>query len=308
MLKIHERVDRATHIPEDRRIETPPIPRSAKIEVTSRCNYKCSCCVASEGLREQGDMDFSFFKKIVRDLGFLGVEEIGLFLLGEPLLIKNLHEWVEYCKKEVGIPYIFITTNGSLLTLDVSKNLIHSGLDSLKVSVNAGEKERYKKVHGVDAFDTVVKNIESLHKYKKQNNLELPRTCVSSIFDNRFSEEFESFRNFIENYVDDYYYLPMYNQAGHVHSADSCVVGNPGRLDNMVAPVPCWALFNCIKISWDGFLTACCFDHTLDFRISDLRTTSILEAWNSPKFIELRRQHLNNDLKNSLCSRCLGLI
>jgi len=77
----------------------------------------------------------------------------------------------------------------------------------------------------------------------------------------------------------------------------------------MVPPVPCWALFNAAKISWNGWLTACCFDHDRRFEIADLNRTSLLEAWHHPKFVELRKKHLQGSgaLNDSLCSRCLGL-
>jgi hypothetical protein len=75
----------------------------------------------------------------------------------------------------------------------------------------------------------------------------------------------------------------------------------------MVAPVPCWGLFNSAKVSWNGFLTMCCFDHDQRFDVADLNKTSLLEAWNHPRFVDLRQRHLADDLKGTLCSECLQL-
>ena len=75
----------------------------------------------------------------------------------------------------------------------------------------------------------------------------------------------------------------------------------------MVPSVPCWALFNAAKITWDGWLTACCFDHDTKFEIADLHTTSLLAAWHHPKFIEMRKYHITKEnIKNSFCAECLG--
>ena len=143
----------------------------------------------------------------------------------------------------------------------------------------------------------------------EKNSFKKPRACISSIFDEEYVDELESFRAMIMPYIDEFYYLPLYNQAGHVsNQKQSMFVGNPGRYENMVPPVPCWGLFNGAKISWDGWLTACYFDHDTRFKIADLNKISLMDAWHHDKFVDLRRRHLeNNGLRESLCGKCLGL-
>ena len=189
--------------------------------------------------------------------------------------------------------------------------LARHGLDSLKFSINAGSRKRYAEIHGVDKFDEVMFNLRStmaMLRDARRANARTPSVSVSCIWMPEYAEELNAFKAEIEPFVDDFYFLPLYNQAGHVGGKDyTKIVGNPGRLENMADPVPCWALFNAAKITWDGKLTACCFDHDERFEIADLNKVSLLEAWHDPKFIGLRRQHLDNDLKDSLCAKCLGL-
>ncbi len=111
-------------------------------------------------------------------------------------------------------------------------------------------------------------------------------------------------------YVDAFYFLPLYNQAGHIGGKEyTKIVGNPGRYENMVEPIPCWALFNAAKITWNGWLTACCFDHDEKFEIADLNKVSLVGAWNDPKFVSMRKEHLDNKFsKDSLCAECLDVV
>jgi MoaA/NifB/PqqE/SkfB family radical SAM enzyme len=304
---ISRRVDRHTHVPRKKFVLYPPFPDAIKIELTARCNYECSYCASKRSLRPIGDIDKNFLYRILKEAKSIGVKEIGMFLLGESFLIEELPEYIRYAKEEAGIEYVFITANGSFCTPRRLIPVIKAGLDSLKFSINAGTRERYKQMHGVDCFEEVISNIKWLHEYKK-NKLKKPRTCVSSIFINEYEEELKGLRKMISQYVDEFYYLPLYNQAGHIGGKEfSKIVGNPGRLENMVPPVPCWALFNAAKITWNGRLTACCFDHDTRFEIADLNKVSLLEAWHHPKFVKLRQQHLTKDLKGSLCAKCLGL-
>ena len=308
-LSIAQRVDEHTHVPKEKLVHKPPFPDAIKIELTSYCNLKCSYCASRFKLRPQGEIDEQFLKDILMQAKTVGVKEIGMFLLGESFLVKKLAEYIRYAKEEAGIEYIFLTTNGTLCTLDRLVPVIDAGLDSLKFSINAGSPERYAEMHGVDCFDTVVENIMNMHEYMEKHGLKKPRTCVSSIFDEDHKDELESLQDMIMPSVDEFYYLPLYNQAGHVSGKkQSMFVGNPGRYENMVPPVPCWGLFNGAKISWDGWLTACYFDHDTRFKIADLKRLSLIDAWHHDKFVDLRRRHLENSgLSQSLCGKCLGL-
>lgn len=297
-MNIPQMVDNTTHIPKERLVANPSFPDSIKIEVTSRCNLKCEYCASKNTLRSIGDIDKDFLFKILRDVKKIGVTQVGLFLLGEPFLVDELPLYIKYAK-DIGIEYVYITTNGVLCNPSILQKVCDAGLDSLKFSVNT-ERDRYNKVHGLDAFDIIMKNIKWLHNYSGKK----PITCASYLHSEEHKSELEDLKEELMKYVDDVYSLPMYNQAGLVEGS---VVGNIGRFENMVSPVPCWGLFNAAKVTWDGWLTACCFDHAERFKIADLKVIDIVDAWNDPKFVELRKRHLDNNLKNSICSKCQGL-
>jgi hypothetical protein len=64
----------------------PPAPRSVKIEISPRCNYRCGfCALRTREKQPKWDMDFGLFKRITREMREAGVEEIGVFYLGESL-------------------------------------------------------------------------------------------------------------------------------------------------------------------------------------------------------------------------------
>jgi len=59
-MKISEKVDKHTHLSKEKLVLKPPFPDGMKIEITSRCNYKCKYCGVRKSLRPIGDMDKEF--------------------------------------------------------------------------------------------------------------------------------------------------------------------------------------------------------------------------------------------------------
>ena len=102
--------------------------------------------------------DSKMVYRILEEAKNEGSVSVGLFATGEPFLNKDLENYIKFAKK-IGYEYIFINTNGAAATLKRMQNAIASGLDSIKFSINAGTKETYKKIHGKDDFERVIKNL-----------------------------------------------------------------------------------------------------------------------------------------------------
>jgi radical SAM protein with 4Fe4S-binding SPASM domain len=101
----------------------------------------------------------------------------------------------------------------------------------------------------------------------------------------------------------DFYFLPKYNQAGNI-KASQC--GNVGTMKNPVNKMPCWELFNSMRIDWEGYMTYCSFPHTENFRVGNIGGITIENLWNDEKFVKLRQAHLDGNVKRTICSKCIN--
>lgn len=306
---IARRVDAITHIDDSRRVAAPPCPRAVKIELTARCDFKCWFCATGKKLREERDMDFQLLTRVLADLREAGVEEIGLFYLGESFLYKRLPDAIRLTK-EMGFPYTFLTTNGRLATPDRVRACIDAGLDSLKFSFNFSSPAQFKDMTQVDAFDTVVNNIIHARRIRDEIEASSDHRCglyVSSIlYDGAQRERMRDAIALVIDHVDEHYFLPLYSQAGLTggERGTKPLAGNPGRIGALRDPVPCWSLFTEARITYDGYLSACCFDHDGRFRMGDLKQAQFMDAWHSPLFRRLRDAHLAGDVAGTACEKC----
>jgi hypothetical protein len=142
---ITERIDNITEIRDEYLSELPPCPKSVKIELTGHCNFSCAFCARTKRLRMVGQINRGLYERILVDLLEAGVEELGLFYLGESFLVPWLPDAVSYAK-DLGFPYVFLTTNGSHCTPAKVEACMAAGLDSLKFSFNYSDPEHFASI------------------------------------------------------------------------------------------------------------------------------------------------------------------
>ena len=312
-MTITKRIDAITHIPSTHRGTILPAPRSVKVELTAACDFRCYFCATSQNLRKKGHMNLQLFRRIAKEMRRAGVQELGLFYLGESFLYKHLAEAVRYAKEDCGYPYVFLTANGHAATAEKIEAVMRAGLDSLKWSFNWVNQAHCVSVTGVDAFSKVVATIKEAKGIRDRVYDETGHACslyASSIkYDGETQTRMESAVKEIEPYVNEHYWLPLYNQAGLATKALRNVnlnptAGNMGRIGGLVDSLPCWALFTEGHVSWDGVLTGCCFSHIPDFDFGDLKELDFMDAWNSIHAQRLRAAHLERDVTGTPCESC----
>lgn len=306
-MTITSRIDAITKISPEYRGVFLPAPKSVKIELTANCNYKCGFCVKS--LRpDNGEMDRAFYSRIIREMREAGVEELGVFYIGESMLCKWLPEAIAEAK-EVGFPYVFLTTNGSAATDANLYACMAAGLDSLKFSINFADDKQFKDVTKVSPklYEKAIRAVKSARQIRDRGGFKCGIYASSIAFDGEQGEKMKAIIAEIEPYCDEVYQLPLYGMSGASKAHGwKPKPGNPGRVGAMRPPLPCWAVFTEGHITKDGMLAACCFGTGIDggLNMADLNKVGFMEGWNSPAYQQLRAAHLREDVTGTACQEC----
>jgi MoaA/NifB/PqqE/SkfB family radical SAM enzyme len=149
-----------------------PSPIEAYFEVANRCNSKCATCPLTFSPQEAAkQLSLDEFKLLLLQLPEL--RRAVLQGIGEPLLNRQLAPMIAHLK-ERGV-YTVFNTNAALLTRRRQMELIHSGLDELRVSLDGSTPETYRKVRGIAAFDRVVANVAEMVRTRFELSASNPR-------------------------------------------------------------------------------------------------------------------------------------
>ncbi len=290
-----------------------PAPRAVKIELTSQCNYRCGFCAHRLRMKDRGEMDRAFYERVVGEMVDAGVEELGLFYIGESFMCDWLPEAIEFAKKR-GIQYAFLTTNGSLSTPDKVKRCMEAGLDSLKFSMNNSDESQFKDIAGVKPklFRDSIANLQAAHAVRAEGGYKCGLYASSIQYNGEQQEKMlKLVDKEIRPYVDEHYWLPLYSMGSMTTQREEelgyrPIAGNQGRLGALREPLPCWSAFTEGHITHEGKLSACCFDAGDNWVMADLREVPFMQGWNSEAFVKLREAHLRKDVTGTICESCVA--
>ncbi|MCX5811119.1 MAG: radical SAM protein [Proteobacteria bacterium] len=140
----------------------PPVAHLARIyiEPTNICNLECKTCIRNGWTEHLGLMDSSTFTRIVDAArSFSPVPSVFFGGFGEPLSHPHIVDMIAMMKS-IGAR-VELITNGTLLTKEMSHQLIKAGLDGLWVSIDGARPESYGDVRLGAALPNVISNIET---------------------------------------------------------------------------------------------------------------------------------------------------
>ena len=151
----------------------PPV--CVYLEVTNRCNLLCTTCPRTyEELEPPADMSWDLFRSIVDQLPDLA--RAVLHGVGEPMLVADLPRMVAYLKDR-GI-YVLFNTNGTVLSERNGRALIAAGLDELRVSLDASNRESFKAIRGRDYFNRIVRNVRAFRNLQEREGHTKPQVSA----------------------------------------------------------------------------------------------------------------------------------
>jgi radical SAM protein with 4Fe4S-binding SPASM domain len=136
-----------------------PFTGTVYIETTRKCNLKCLGCYNNSGINNHDELTTEKAAEIKKQLRKLGMPHI-IITGGEPLILREWYGVISAFSKDFKTT---VFSNGTLISMEVAKQLSEAGVHEMKISIDGGCAETHDKLRMVNgSFDRAVNGIKNL--------------------------------------------------------------------------------------------------------------------------------------------------
>ena len=257
------------------------------IEITNACNLNCSFCIKNR--RKINYMTFDNYKLIIDKIKN-HTKEIYLHVLGEPLLHKELINFIEYANQSNLL--VNITTNGYLINNLNNNDNIHR----LNISLHS-----YNEKYNLD-FNTYINNIFntidkirnktfiSLRIWVNNNNTKKILTYINKRYNTNIDKlENNTKTKIVQNLIIDTFHEFIWPDLSNNYYNE---IGT------------CKGLIDHIGILSDGTVIPCCLDTTGTINLGNIYTEDLTTILNKEIVKKMITGFKNNIKCQELCKHC----
>ena len=283
-------------------------PFVIQIEASGFCNLRCSFCPVNDdttqGIIQKDMMTFDTFKLIVDSCSEFQqkIKVLRIIGIGEPLLNKDLPDFIQYSKNSGHFEKIEVVTNGILLEPELGDKLVSAGLDVLKISLLGLDAESYFTFAKTQVnTDAIYKNLKDF--FRCRNNCGVYIKILKRALKTELDEHF-----FYERFgqISDYIYIEeiIENWPEFYSGAVTEVTVRFGLDQYQTTKNICIQPFLLMCVAANGDIMPCSVDWKRSLLLDNINQShSLLSVWNIKTLFKLRTELLTEH-RNSFCSSC----
>ena len=265
----------------------PRFPMNLDIEASSRCNIKCDHCFRQYmDMKENEEMDFEVYRKIVEECGRNGLHTLKFSMRGEPTLHPMLPEMVALAK-ECGISEVWINTHGGNITEDLADRLMQAKPDWITVSFD-GMGEMYESIRKPLKYEKSLARLKLLRKYR---DIHSPGTILNvQTLWSAIKADPDAYIQVMEPIVDRISYNLDMNFKEIMLVPD----------DEYVCP----RLWQRLSVTAKGDVLKCPSDFEKEEVLANIRDTTIQEVWDKQQADNRRLHQAGLKNQSKVCNKC----
>ena len=316
-------------------VKTRPV--HFQLEPTVGCNLLCKTCQVP-GYDERRFMSLDRFADAFSQIKPL---KIGLSGAGEPFLNKDMLGIIRYAKQ--GGASVLTATNFTLCRGKIEE-IVDSGLDLIKISLDAATPETYHKIRGRDFFLRILEDLKTLQETKRRKGTVTPYVRLQFVLQHDNVGEIPDLIDVAKEMgADSVYYQPLETllvadrkdeltegvtrdllaerlseardkaEADDIGTNAGILLGSlPSYYRKYEKGAPedppsrvCLLPWFSVYITVDGNVRPCCsFGDNETLVMGNIFDTPFEEIWNSEKYLKFRRAAVDRRLGYEVCRNC----
>ncbi|MBF0436078.1 MAG: radical SAM protein [Magnetococcales bacterium] len=283
-------------------------PQFFQIETIRNCNAHCRFCAVDRWDMSNPQLPQFLFDKIVEEMRDYRhwIRMVDVQRAGEPLLDKHLSQRISQLKN-IGIRFVTVSTNASLLNEKTATRLLDSGLDEIMISIDSVDKEIYESLRVGLNYETVITNIKNFFALRDKQCPELViRVRGVSCFrpdDPENQKQIQNWTRFWDEFrrPQDRIYMKKLHTWGNQHIWQEKISEYEHNLDYK----PCIAPWSTFHVTSMGRVPLCGQDMDATMTMGDIHNQTIAEIWQGEHFSRIRELHqIGQRNEISFCRGC----
>jgi len=286
----------------------PTFPYYINVESIFACNLACPSCLFGEytvdllekySLPYKGEkkMSIESFDMILEQAKEAEMPSIGLNWYGEPLLLDDIDLRIKKCA-DAGIMDIIMSTNGQLLTPDISEKIIDAGITHVLFSVDAASADIYSLTRPRGDFNRLINNIKAFNEIRKKKTGGIYPVTRASFIPTALNQhqiaDFEDFFSGLVDFVEFQTFQKFYDRTDALIPKDSSVVS-----------FKCDDVFKKLTIKANGDIHSCCSIHVKGLPLGNIKKDKIKDVFqNNPVLQQVREDVINGSYTLEHCVMC----
>ena len=273
------------------------------VEITNRCNLKCSFCL--DGKREKRFMTVDEFKTVIRKIkDFTNL--IALHVKGEPLLHPELKEILNVCYEENIL--VNITTNATLLEKRLETILSSKAVRQLNLSLHSINKNENTKLYNVESYLEEVFRVSKIILDKSNIIISYRLWNLDSLENNEENETIllkmqEEFN--VENLINRAKKESFVKLAKNAFLNQDYEFVWPSMENEIVSEEgTCQGLRSQIAILSNGEVVPCCLDQDANIKLGNIFEEDMEKILEKDLVKELIKGFESYKIIHSFCKRC----
>jgi radical SAM protein with 4Fe4S-binding SPASM domain len=282
----------------------PEFPLTVQFELVNRCNLKCIMCYTDNHLADKATVKLTTIEHVLRECRDHQLPAAVIGMGSEALLFKDIRKIIQSVRA-AGVMDVFLGTNATLLTEDLSEFIVDQKVARVEISLDAATPETYLKIRSKNELDRVERNVRKLIEVKRRRGSKLPivRLCFCVQPENvhervLFTEKWKDWVDYID-----------FQQLIDFSAVNPLIAGAydkiPGFDEIQISKPHCAYPFNSLNIWANGDVTPCCTFYGKALVLGNIKDKTLKHIWDDEKINVIREELLTGNL-NPVCKVCLA--
>jgi radical SAM protein with 4Fe4S-binding SPASM domain len=234
-------------------------------------------------------MSIDQFKTILDKLKNTKIRQLFLNM-GEPFMDKTIFRKIAYAKRKGFL--IYISTNGLLLTEESMNNILKTGVDGIKFSIEGYTPEVFNTIRVGGSFDRLFRNVVRMKELRDRVGSRMPIRISTILL--KENEDIVEFVKFWGPYCDEIEYTTVTNHIGLIDNRDISLSPQWKHRKSCSQIKP----YTEINVLSNGDVVICCVDFHARCVLGNLVEQEFEDIWFSDKMTEIRRKAYSDDTED----------